>query len=450
MDILVIGTGYVGLVTGTCMAEMGHHVICLDINKEKIDNLKLGIIPIYEPGLEEMVKRNVKTERLQFSTDYAACVPRSRVCFICVDTPISSDGQADLQYVKNVAASIALHMNDSIIIVNKSTVPVGTAHLVKTIIQATLDRRSASIHFDVASNPEFLKEGNAVNDFMKPDRVIIGTDSEKVSEVMKEIYSPFMVKQDRFFSMDIPSAELTKYAANAMLATRISFMNELAGLCELSGADINKIRKGIGADKRIGDNFLHAGPGFGGSCFPKDIRALRMFAHNFDYEMPIIDAVEIINIRQKMVMGKKILTYFGDDIADKTIAILGLAFKPDTDDMREAPALVLIQQLIQAKAKVRLFDPVAMDNAKKLVPDMDNVTWCTSELDAANGSDAIALMTEWKQFRVLDFSALQTLMKSTVFFDGRNQYNAQEMAKKGFDYISIGRAPCYAEETVNS
>lgn len=441
MNILVIGTGYVGLVTGTCMAEMGHHIICLDIDKEKIDNLRKGIIPIYEPGLEEVVKRNVKSDRLQFSTDYAASVKRSQVCFICVDTPVGADGQANLEFVKTVARTLAAHMDEYKIIVNKSTVPVGTANLVSSIIHETLKQRGLNVAFDVVSNPEFLKEGNAVQDFMKPDRVVIGTDSENAAMIMKSIYSPFMLSHDRLIMMDIASAEMTKYAANAMLATRISFMNELSGLCEISGADINKVRLGIGSDKRIGYSFLYAGPGFGGSCFPKDIRALGMYAKVNGYDMPIISALEQVNEKQKRVMGTKIIHYFQGNLKGKTIGILGLSFKPDTDDMREAPSIVLIHQLIQAGARLRLYDPVAIENAKKLIPDVTSIVWCKDELDAASEADALAIVTEWKQFRFLDFKSLKERMNGHVLFDARNQYNPLDVVKKGFDYIGIGQAP---------
>jgi UDPglucose 6-dehydrogenase len=442
MKLLVIGTGYVGLVAGACLAEMGHHVICLDINKEKIEMLQKGIIPIYEPGLEEMVKRNVNAHRLSFTTDYARSVASATVCFIAVDTPVTPNGDADLRQVSSVATSIAEHMDGYRIIVNKSTVPVGTANMVAEIIRTHLEKRSVSYDFDVVSNPEFLKEGNAIQDYMKPDRVIIGSNKESVIAIMKEIYSPFMLNHERLIVMDVASAEMTKYAANAMLATRISFMNELAGLCELTGADINKVRRGIGSDKRIGYSFLYAGPGFGGSCLPKDIRALRSHAEQLDYPMPIIDAVETINMLQKQVVGKKIFEYFGSqDLKGKTIGILGLSFKPDTDDMREAPSLILIEQLLDAGAKVRLYDPVAMDNAKKIIPHSLSITWCSDELDAASGADALALITEWKQFRFLDFAAILSQMNGKAFFDGRNQYNPQEMAKKGFDYIGIGMAP---------
>ncbi len=448
MDLLIIGTGYVGLVTGTCMAEMGHRVICLDIDKEKIAELNQGIIPIYEPGLEEMVKRNVKAHRLQFSTDYAASLLGTHVCFICVDTPVNPEGQAELAYVRTVAHSIGQHMQDYLVVVNKSTVPVGTASLVKGIIQETLQKRNVSIEFDVVSNPEFLKEGDAINDFMKPDRVVIGTDSPRTAALMKEIYQPFMLNHDRLFIMDIPSAEVTKYAANAMLAARISFMNELAGFCELTGADINKVRKGIGSDKRIGYSFLYAGPGYGGSCLPKDVKALRMHAKSLGYDTFLLDAIEAVNVRQRKLMGHKIQEYFEKQggVANRTIAILGLAFKPNTDDMREAPSLTLIHQLLQAGAQLRLFDPASMDNAKALVGQHPQVKWCSDEYEAAEGAHAIALVTEWKQFRFLDFDKLLETMQGHAFFDARNQFNPIDIAKKGFDYISIGQAPAWASQ----
>lgn len=450
MNILIIGAGYVGLVSGVCLAEMGHTVICLDVNQPKIDKLNAGIIPIYEPHLEEMLKRNAKAQRLTFSTNYAESLAASQVCFICVDTPVCQDGHANMSYVKAVALSIAENMQEYKLIVNKSTVPVGSADLVASIISTTLAEKGKKISFDVVSNPEFLKEGDAVNDFMKPDRVIIGTNSAKALEMMQEIYAPFMCSNDRLIVMDIYSAEMTKYAANAMLATRISFMNELAGLCELNGADINKVRKGIGSDKRIGYNFLYPGPGFGGSCFPKDIRALRAHAQELDYKMPIISAVEDVNVHQKTVLGNKIAAYFAsrDGVAGKTIAVLGLSFKPDTDDMREAPALVLIHQLLSAGANVRLYDPIAMDNAKALLPISENITWCQDVCDAATGADALVLVTEWKQFRLLDFAKILPLMKGNAFFDGRNQYKAQDLIKKGIDYICIGVAPAYSNKAL--
>lgn len=440
MKILVIGTGYVGLVTGTCLSEMGHHVICLDINEEKIKMLNEGHIPIYEPGLEEMVKRNVKSKRLHFETNYQTALASSQVCFITVDTPVSPDGKADMQYVSNVANTIALHMNEYKVIVNKSTVPVGSSELVASLIEDVLEKRDVSIEFDIVSNPEFLKEGNAINDFMKPDRVIIGTYSSRAIAIMKEIYSPFMLSHDRFIVMDPSSAEMTKYAANLMLASRISFMNELAGFCELTGADINKVRKGIGADKRIGYSFLYSGPGFGGSCLPKDLRALRSHAKSLGYTTPLLNAIDDVNCKQKEVLGNKIASYFKSEegIANKTIAILGLSFKPDTDDMREAPSLTLINRLLNCNAHLRLFDPVAMENAKKIIPDNPNITWCTDEMHAAENADALVLVTEWKQFRFLDFNAILENMKGNAFFDGRNQYNPIEMHMKGFNYFGIG------------
>jgi UDPglucose 6-dehydrogenase len=452
MKLTVIGIGYVGLVTGACLAEMGHHVICLDINQKKIDDLQKGIIPIYEPGLEEIVRRNTKAHRLSFSTDYQEAICCSLVCFITVDTPSTEEGSCDLSYVFQVAAAIGEHLDDYKVIVNKSTVPVGTAREVSTIISDVIARKKLDVSFDVVSNPEFLKEGNAINDFMKPDRVVIGTESPKAVEIMKEIYSPFMLSHERLILMDTFSAEITKYASNAMLATRISFMNELAGLCELMGADINKVRKGIGSDRRIGYSFLYAGSGFGGSCFPKDLRSLQAQARAFRYPLAIIEAVEKVNYKQKQILGEKISLYFSSrgGLEGKTIAILGLAFKPDTDDMREASSLVLIYQLLNAGCYLRLYDPAAMGNAQKILSSYPHIHWSSDEFDAAMQADAIVLVTEWKQFRFLDFELLSSKMRGNAFFDGRNQYLASEMARKGFDYIGIGHSPLYSENNVKA
>jgi UDPglucose 6-dehydrogenase len=440
MKITVIGTGYVGLVTGTCFAEMGHHVTCVDIKREIIDLLNKGCMPIYEPGLEEIVKRNIKSQRLFFSTDYSFAMAGSKVCFIAVDTPISNEGKAELKFITSAAHSIAQEMSEYLVIVNKSTVPVGTAAQVEQLIHSSLQNQGRAVPFDVVSNPEFLKEGNAVNDFMKPDRIIVGTKSPEAAALMREIYAPFMLSHDRLMLMDVESAELTKYAANAMLATRISFMNELAGLCELTGANVNLVRKGMGADKRIGYQFLYSGAGFGGSCLPKDLRALHKHGRSLEYGMPLIEAVEAVNQRQKRVLGTKAISYFLErgGIAEKRIAILGLSFKPDTDDMREAPSLVLIHQLLEAGACVQLFDPASMENAKKLLPDMPQIVWCSNERQAIEHADAIILVTEWKQFRFLNLEEMGPLMNQKVFFDGRNQYNPEDLMKYGFDYVGIG------------
>lgn len=453
MHILVIGTGYVGLVTGTCLAEMGHHVICLDIDQKKINSLQEGKIPIYEPGLEEMVRRNAKAKRLTFTTDYATSVSQSLVSFIAVDTPTTSEGDADLRSIRQVAAQLGQHLNHYQVVVTKSTVPVGTGAEVRRMIQQMLNQREVDVKFDIVSNPEFLKEGCAIQDFMKPDRVIIGTDSPKAAAIMREVYSPFMLNHERLLMMDQASAELAKYAANAMLATRISFMNELSGLCELLQADVNMIRKAIGLDHRIGNKFLYAGPGYGGSCFPKDIRALIAQASHLNYETPIIEAVDEVNQRQKHILGKKIVHYFANKggLEGKVIGILGLSFKPDTDDMREAPSLTLIHDLLQqGVASLRLFDPIAIDKARLMLPAQASIHWCENELEVAEGADAIALVTEWKQFRFLDFEALLTRMRGKAFFDGRNQYHPQEIARKGFDYFSIGRQPALSAQQEDS
>lgn len=440
MILLIIGIGYVGLVTGACLAEMGHTVVCLDINSDKIRALNNNEIPIYEPGLEEIVTRNAAAKRLIFTDNYDQAVSMADVCFLAVDTPNTETGEASLKSLFSAVRSVAERMNKNLIFVNKSTVPVGTSLKVAEEIQGTLQRRGVALEFDVVSNPEFLKEGNAVQDCMKPDRIIIGTNSERTARVMKQIYSPFMVSHDRILIMDPASAEMTKYAANAMLATRISFMNELAGLCEQNGADITKVRIGIGSDSRIGYNYLYPGLGYGGSCLPKDLKALKKQADSYDYRTPLLEAVEEINLKQKQSLGNKILGYFGD-LSDKTIAILGLSFKPETDDMRFAPSLILIRQLLAEGASLRLFDPVAMENASQLIPDHERILWCESEMDAAHGADAIALVTEWKQFRFLDFTTLLQNMRGNAFFDGRNQYDPKDMSQRGFDYFSIGRKP---------
>lgn len=450
MRIVMIGVGYVGLVSGACFAEMGHQVVCLDINPERIDSLNQGIIPIYEPGLEEIVKRNVKAKRLSFTTDYNTSVRESEVCFIAVDTPTSPSGKANTIQVESVARMIGHHLQSPCVIATKSTVPVGTTHRVAEIIREELNNRGVAIPFDVVSNPEFLKEGNAVQDFMKPDRVIIGVNDSETARIMQEIYSPFMLNHDRLIVMDILSAELSKYASNAMLATRISFMNEMATLCEAVGANVNWVRKAMGADERIGNKFLYPGVGFGGSCLPKDIRALIAQAADCNIELSVLKAVQDVNHNQKKLMGSKLAVYFADKggLTDKTIAILGLSFKPDTDDLREASALVLIQDLLKQQVKLRLFDPVSMPKAKTLLKGEANIAWCQDELDAANGADAIVLVTEWKQFRFLDFPEILNRMKGIAFFDGRNQYRPEEMAKRGFDYISIGRETASANPLV--
>lgn len=439
MRLLIIGTGYVGLVAGTAFAEMGHQVTCLDINAEKIARLNDGFVPIWEPGLEEMIRRNFKAKRLHFSTDYPSAVQEAQVIFIAVDTPVGADGQADLKQIQAVARTLGSLIDSYKVIVNKSTVPVGTHQMVAETVQGELDKRGLEVEFDVVSNPEFLKEGSAIEDFMKPDRIIIGSNSEKATTILKEIYAAFSFSHDRILVMDPYSAEVTKYAANSMLALRISFMNELAGFCELTGASINKVRRGIGSDKRIGYSFLYAGPGFGGSCLPKDIRALRSHAESLGYSTPLLKACEEVNFRQKQLLGEKLQNYFGEELPHKTIAIWGLSFKPDTDDMREAPSLVLIDQLLKWDAKLRLFDPIAIENAKKILGENEQITWCENEVQAATGADAIVLVTEWKQFRFLDFTTILPVMRGDAFFDGRNQYHPDEMEKLGFDYHGIGQ-----------
>lgn len=444
MNIVIIGVGYVGLVTAACFAEMGHHVTCLDIDKEKIDRLNQGVIPIYEPGLEEMVKRNLQTDRLHFTEDYSK-ITGNTVYFIAVDTPMSDNGSADIGRVEQVAWSLGEQISAPCTIVIKSTVPVGTSLKVESILFEALKKRNLSIPFYVVSNPEFLKEGDAIQDFMKPDRVIIGANTPEPIEFMKALYAPFMLNHDRLLVMNRPSAELAKYAANAALAVRVSFMNEIANLCEKMGADIDSIRHALGSDHRIGNKFLYAGVGFGGSCFPKDINALIYQGALNDSKLLIVDAASTANQHQKQIMGKKIKVYFSTKggLKGKSIGILGLSFKPNTDDMREAPSLTLINDLISQGATLKLYDPIATENAKRLIKDDSMITWCPNEFETAKGVDALVLMTEWKQFRTLNLSTILSTMKGSVFFDGRNQFHPEEMARKGFDYISIGRPPLY-------
>lgn len=446
MKLLIIGTGYVGLVTGTCFAEMGHRVTCLDVNAARVDSLKKGQVPIYEPGLEELLKRNLAAGRLRFTTDYSDAVAHCSTCFIAVNTPMGEDGVCDLSSVQAAVRGIAQHMDGYRLVVNKSTVPVGTADLVSSLLKEELEQRGVSYPFDVASNPEFLKEGSAISDFMKPDRILLGTESAHAAEALRSIYSPFTVRHDRMIFMDIRSAEMSKYAANAMLATRISFMNELASLCEKTGADIGRVRQAIGADARIGYSFLYAGAGYGGSCFPKDIQALLATAEQHEVPFNLIQAVQQVNERQKTLICKKIIDYFSTrgGLQGKCIGIWGLSFKPDTDDIREAPALSVIRELLKEGVQLQLFDPVAMPQAAKSLGPHPQLHWCTDELSAAQGADALALLTEWRQFRLIDFSQIFPVMRQHAFFDGRNQYKAETMQQYGFDYFSIGRAPLYA------
>ena len=435
MNIAIVGTGYVGLVSGTCFAEMGAHVTCVDVDAQKIQKLKDGIMPIYEPGLEELVKRNVEYGRLQFTTDLTEVLDDVEVVFSAVGTPPDEDGSADLKYVLAVAKQFGQNINKYTILVTKSTVPVGTAKKVKAAIQAELDKRGVAVPFDVASNPEFLKEGAAIKDFMSPDRVVVGTESEKAKEVMTRLYRPLMLQNFRVIFMDIPSAEMTKYAANAMLATRISFMNDIANLCERVGANVDSVRKGIGTDSRIGSKFLYAGCGYGGSCFPKDVKALVHTGLENDYHMEVIEAVERVNEKQKSIVYDKILKMAGT-VKGKTIAIIGLSFKPETDDMREAPALVVIDKLLKDGATVRVFDPIAMDECKRRIGDV--VTYCENMYDAADGADVFALLTEWRQFRMPSWNVIKKVMSGNIVVDGRNIYDRQELEEQGFVYTRIG------------
>jgi UDPglucose 6-dehydrogenase len=440
MNITVIGSGYVGLVSGTCFAEMGNTVTCVDIDPVKIKKLNKGIIPIFEPGLETMVLKNVKIKNLSFTTTLHESLQNSEIAFIAVGTPMGDDGSADLQYVLAVAKSIGRSMHKRLIVVDKSTVPVGTADRVKAAIQKELDARNSDLQFDVVSNPEFLKEGTAIADFMKPDRVVIGADSEFAFKKMKEIYAPFFRSYDRFIMMDIRSAEMTKYAANAMLATKISFMNEIANICEKVGADVNQVRIGIGSDQRIGYSFIYPGAGYGGSCFPKDIKALTNMAKENGYTAQLITAVEEVNDAQKLVIAKKIITRFGEDLTGFTFGVWGLAFKPGTDDMREAPSIDVIKELVKRGAQIKAYDPKAIDEAKEhCLKGVQNIIYATSKYDVLRDSDALVLLTEWKEFRSPDFEEIKAQLKTPVIFDGRNQYIAYDLENKGLEYYRIGK-----------
>lgn len=436
MNIAIVGTGYVGLVSGACFAEIGIDVTCVDINPEKIKCLLNGEIPIYEPGLDDLVKRNVEAGRLHFTTDLTTCLDNVEVVFSAVGTPPDEDGSADLQYVLEVARTFGQHIKKYTILVTKSTVPVGTAKKVKAVIEEELTERGEQIDFEVASNPEFLKEGAAIKDFMSPDRVVVGIESDRAKKVMERLYRPFQMNNYRLYFMDIPSAEMTKYAANAMLATRISFMNDIANLCDLVGANVDMVRKGIGADTRIGSKFLYPGCGYGGSCFPKDVKALARTAREYGYTMGVIEAVEAVNERQKEIVVKKLQDKLGT-LRGKTIALWGLAFKPETDDMREAPALVVIEKLLEAGASVKVYDPVAMDECRRRIG--DRVVYCKDMYDVVIDADALAVLTEWKEFRIPSWSVIKRVMKQSVLVDGRNIYSKDEVIAEGFEYAAIGK-----------
>ncbi|MBJ2184745.1 MAG: UDP-glucose/GDP-mannose dehydrogenase family protein [Muribaculaceae bacterium] len=438
MNIAIVGTGYVGLVSGTCFAEMGVNVTCVDIDSNKIERLLNGEIPIYEPGLDEMVKRNVEAGRLHFTTDLRNVLDDVEVVFSAVGTPPDEDGSADLKYVLAVAKTFGENINKYTILVTKSTVPVGTARKVKEAVKAELERRGVDVPFDVASNPEFLKEGAAIKDFMFPDRVVVGTESEQAKKVMSRLYKPFMLSGERMIFTDIPSAEMIKYAANSMLATRISFMNDIANLCELVGADVNMVRKGIGSDTRIGKKFLYPGCGYGGSCFPKDVKALIKTAEKNGYPMRVLKAVEEVNEKQKEILFDKLYRHFNGDLKGKTISMWGLAFKPETDDMREAPALVLIKKLNEAGATVKVYDPVAMNECRRRLGD-DAVVYCTDMYEAAIDADALLLVTEWNQFRMPSLPVLKKTMANPLIIDGRNIYDREYLEENGFTYTCIGK-----------
>ena len=435
MNIAIIGTGYVGLVSGACFAEMGINVTCVDVDKQKIDNLANGIVPIYEPNLTDMVIKNHSAGRLHFSTDLKSCLSDVEVVFCAVGTPPDEDGAADLRYVLDVARTVGQNIDKYILFVTKSTVPVGTARKVKAVIAEELSRRDVDVEFDVASNPEFLKEGAAIKDFMSPDRIVVGTESQRARQIMDKLYKPFTLNHYRMIYTDIPSAEMIKYASNAMLATRISFMNEIANLCDLVGADVNMVRQGIGSDSRIGNKFLYPGCGYGGSCFPKDVKALIRTASGNGYVMSILQAVENVNNRQKSILFDKLCLVFDGDIKDKTIAVWGLAFKPETDDMREATSLVVIDKLLAAGCSVKVYDPIAMDECRRRIG--NSVMYADNMYDAAEGADAILLITEWKEFRMPSWSRVRQIMKTPVIIDGRNIYDKNEMSENGFVYKHI-------------
>ncbi|MBI1222766.1 MAG: nucleotide sugar dehydrogenase [Bacteroidetes bacterium] len=436
MKIVVVGTGYVGLVTGTCFAEVGIDVVCVDIDQKKIEGLRNGIMPIYEPGLEEMVIKNYEAKRLRFSTNLGDAIKGADVAFIAVGTPPGEDGSADLKYVLAVAREIGENMNNYGVVVTKSTVPVGTAEKVNSAIKEALAQRNVDIEYDVASNPEFLKEGAAIEDFLKPDRIVVGISSQKAQEIMAKLYKPFTLNGHPVIFMDIPSAEMTKYAANSMLATKISFMNDIANLCEIVGADVNLVRKGIGSDARIGTKFIYPGIGYGGSCFPKDVKALIRTAAEKGYNMRVLTAVEEVNEAQKEVMYNKVVSHFGTDLTGKTFGFWGLSFKPKTDDMREAPSLVIIEHLLSAGAKVKAFDPVAMEEAKHMIG--NKIEYCAEQYDTLKGVDALILATEWPEFRFPNFEQMTEIMNDKVIFDGRNIYDSSELKDKGFIYYGIG------------
>ena len=438
MKIAIVGTGYVGLVTGTCFAEMGTEVFCVDVDKNKVDNLKKGIVPIYEPGLDELVARNMQAGRLHFTTELKECLDEVEVLFSAVGTPPDEDGSADLKYVLEVARTVGRYMNKYILVVTKSTVPVGTAQKVKQAIKNEQIKRNVNIEFDIASNPEFLKEGAAVKEFRRPDRVVVGVESERAEKLMSKFYRPFLLNNFRVIFMDVPSAEMTKYAANAMLATRISFMNDIANLCEIVGADVNMVRKGIGTDARIGSRFLYAGCGYGGSCFPKDVKALMKTAADSGYQMRILEAVEAVNEEQKSILFRKLVKHFNGDIKGKRIALWGLAFKPETDDMREAPSLVLIEKLRNAGCLVSAYDPVAIPEAQRRLPE-DVISYVKDIYEAVIDADALLLVTEWKEFRMPSWSVIKKLMATPLILDGRNIYDKAELEEAGFIYHCIGR-----------